>query len=47
MRGYIIVGMIWTNIFVSVFVLVELLYFLKLEHNTHIGVSLEKLIGVC
>jgi len=43
MRGYIIVGMIWTNILVSLFVLVELLYFLKLEHNTHIGVSLDLL----
>ncbi len=43
MRGYIIVGMIWTNILVSLFVLVELMYFLKLEHNTHIGVSLDLL----
>jgi diguanylate cyclase (GGDEF)-like protein len=43
MRGYIVVGMIWTNILVSLFVLLELLYFLKLEHNTHIGVSLDLL----
>ena len=43
MRGYIIIGLIWSNILVSLFVLVQLLYFLKLEHNTHIGVSLDLL----
>jgi diguanylate cyclase (GGDEF)-like protein len=43
MRGYIIVGMIVTNILVSLMVLVILMYFLELEENTHIGVSLDLL----
>lgn len=41
MRGYIIVGLIFTNILVSLIVLVELIFFLNLEHNRHIGVSLD------
>jgi diguanylate cyclase (GGDEF)-like protein len=43
MRGYIIVGMIFTNILVGLVVLVELMFFLDLEHNTHIGVNLDLL----
>lgn len=46
MRGYIIIGMIVTNILVSLFVLVILLYFLDLEQNTPIGVSLNMLCVV-
>jgi diguanylate cyclase (GGDEF)-like protein len=41
MRGYIIIGMIATNILVSLVVLVILLYFLELEQNTPIGVGLD------
>jgi diguanylate cyclase (GGDEF)-like protein len=41
MRGYIIVGMIWTNIFVCLLMLVQLMYFLELEQNTSIGVNLD------
>ena len=40
MRGYITVGMIFTNIFFCLLVLVELLFFLDLEQNTLIGVGL-------
>ena len=46
MRGYIIVGMIFANLLVSVIVLIQLVYFLKLEHNTMIGVSLDLLCMV-
>jgi diguanylate cyclase (GGDEF)-like protein len=41
LRGYIIVGMIATNIMVSLCVLVVLLYFLDLGQNTIIGVGLD------
>ena len=40
MRGYITVGMIFSNIFFCLLVLVELLFFLDLEQNTLIGVGL-------
>lgn len=40
LRGYIIVGMIATNITVCLFMLVILFYFLELEQNTIIGVGL-------
>ena len=41
LRGYIIIGMIATNIVVSLFMLVFLLYFLELEQNTSSGVGLD------
>ena len=41
LRGYIVIGMITTNIVVSLFMLVILLHFLKLEQNTAIGVGLD------
>tara|TARA_R110002049_G_scaffold188251_9_gene356643 strand:+ start:10848 stop:12020 length:1173 start_codon:yes stop_codon:yes gene_type:complete len=41
LRGYIIIGMIATNIAVSLFMLIILLYFLELEQNTAIGVGLD------
>ncbi len=41
MRGYIVVGMIFTNITVCLLVLVELLFFLELGQNTLIAVSLD------
>jgi signal transduction histidine kinase len=40
MRGYITVGMIFTNIFFCLLVLVELLFVLELEENKLIGVAL-------
>lgn len=40
MRGYIVIGMIVTNIVVSLMVMVILLYFVELEQNTWIGVGL-------
>lgn len=41
MRGYILVGMIVTNILNSLLMLLVLLYFLNLEQNTPIGVGLD------
>lgn len=43
MRGYIFIGMIFTNMLFGLAVLVELMFFLRLEYNTHIGVSLDLL----
>jgi diguanylate cyclase (GGDEF)-like protein len=43
MRGYILIGLILTNILVSLMVLVILLYFLDLAQNTHFAVSLDLL----
>jgi diguanylate cyclase (GGDEF)-like protein len=43
MRGYILLGLITTNILISLMVLVILLWFLDLEQNTPIGVSLDLL----
>jgi diguanylate cyclase (GGDEF)-like protein len=41
MRGYIFVGMILTNIVISLLVLAGLLFVLELEENTAIGVGLD------
>ncbi|MEZ5572049.1 MAG: GGDEF domain-containing protein [Halioglobus sp.] len=43
MRGYILIGLITTNILISLIVLLILLYFLDLEQNTRIGVGLNML----
>jgi diguanylate cyclase (GGDEF)-like protein len=43
LRGYILLGLISTNILISLMVLVLLLYFLDLDQNTPIGVSLDLL----
>lgn len=41
MRGYIFVGMILTNILISILVLIGLVFILELEENTPIGVGLD------
>lgn len=41
MRGYIFMGMISTNIVISLLVLVGLVFVLELEQNTRIGVTLD------
>lgn len=40
MRGYILIGLIFSNVLTSLFVAFSLIYILKLEHNTPIALGL-------